>query len=102
MEEADQLCQRVAFIVDGRLVANDTPRNLKLSHGQRAMTVTLEELQHSQNGNTPLTEVTLSLDDLRDQQRLAQWMAQGQVRAIHSREATLEEVFIEVAGISPA
>lgn len=102
MEEADQLCQRVAFIVDGRLVANDTPRNLKLSHGQRAMTVTLEELQQGQNGNAPLTEVTLSMDDPKDSERLAQWLEQGRVRAIHSREATLEEVFIEVAGVRPA
>lgn len=37
MEEADLLCQRVGFIVNGRLVASDTPRNLKLSHGQRVL-----------------------------------------------------------------
>ena len=102
MEEADQLCQRMAFIVAGRLVANDTPRNLKLAHGQRAMKVTLEESQQGQNGTTPLTEVTLGLDNPGDAERLAQWMEQGKVRAIHSREATLEEVFIEVAGIRPA
>ena len=102
MDEADQLCQQVAFIVDGRLVANDTPRNLKLSHGQRALLVTLEEGQHCENGNRSLGEKTLSLDDPTDQQRLAEWIAQGRVRAVHSREATLEEVFIEVAGVRPA
>jgi ABC-2 type transport system ATP-binding protein len=99
MEEADQLCQHVAFIVNGRLVANDRPRNLKLAHGQRTLSVTLEEVLHAQNGYGPFTEMTLSLDDPADQQRLAQWMAQGKVRAVHSREATLEEVFIKVAGI---
>jgi len=102
MDEADQLCQRVAFIVNGRLVANDTPRNLKLVHGQRALLVTLAGDPGSQNGNSALCEMTLSLDDPADQQRLATWMAQDKVRAIHSREATLEEVFIEVAGIRPA
>ncbi|HKF39080.1 MAG TPA: ABC transporter ATP-binding protein [Ktedonobacteraceae bacterium] len=100
MEEADQLCQRVAFIVNGRIVANDTPRNLKLSHGQKALTVILDQPEQSQNGNTPLSEVTLSLDNPADAERLARWMEQGKLRAIHSREATLEEVFIEVAGIS--
>jgi ABC-2 type transport system ATP-binding protein len=100
MEEADQLCQRVAFIVNGRIVANDTPRNLKLSHGQRAMTVIVNQPEQGQNGKTPLNEVTLSLDNPSDAERLASLMAQGHVRAIHSREATLEEVFIEVAGIS--
>jgi ABC-2 type transport system ATP-binding protein len=100
MEEADQLCRRVAFIVNGRIVANDTPRNLKLSHGQKAMTVILAQPEQGQNGNAPLSEVTLSLDNPADAERLARLMAQGHVRAIHSREATLEEVFIEVAGIS--
>jgi len=102
MDEADQLCQRVAFIVNGRLVANDTPRNLKLAHGQRALLVTLAEDPGSQNGNGSFREMTLSLDDPADQQCLATWMAQDKVRAIHSREATLEEVFIEVAGVRPA
>jgi ABC-2 type transport system ATP-binding protein len=102
MDEADQLCQRVAFIVNGRLVASDTPRNLKLAHGQRALLVTLAGDPGSQNGNSALCEMTLSLDDPADQQRLATWMAQDKVRAIHSREATLEEVFIEVAGVRPA
>jgi ABC-2 type transport system ATP-binding protein len=101
MEEADQLCQQVAFIVDGRLVANDTPRNLKLTHGERALVVTLDG-QPSQNGSAALNEVTLSIDNPADQAKLAQWMAAGQVRAVHSREATLEEVFIEVAGVRPA
>lgn len=101
MEEADMLCEHVAFIVDGRIVANDTPRNLKLSHGQRALSVTLNADSQGQNGNSPLSEVTLSIDDPTDQARLAQWMAQGKVRAVHSHEATLEEVFIEVAGIRP-
>jgi len=102
MDEADQLCQRVAFIVNGRLVANDTPHNLKLAHGRRALLVTLVGDPGSQNGNGSFREMTLSLDDPADQQRLTTWMAQDKVRAIHSREATLEEVFIEVAGIRPA
>ena len=102
MEEADQLCQQVAFIVNGKLVANDTPRNLKLAHGQRALVVTLVNEQPGQNGNSPLNEVTLSMDDPADQAKLAEWMASSQVRAVHSREATLEEVFIEVAGVRPA
>ena len=99
MEEADQLCQHVAFLVNGRLVAIDTPRNLKLAHGQRSLSVTLEEDEHAQNGSCPFNETTLSLDDPADQQKLAYWMAQGKIRAVHSREATLEEVFIEIAGI---
>lgn len=105
MEEADQLAHRVAFIVDGRIVANDTPRTLKLAHGQRTLVVTLENNTsdtHIHNGKHPLQEAILSIDDASDQQQLVHWMAEGKVRAVHSREATLEEVFIEVAGIRPA
>lgn len=97
MDEADQLCQHVAFIVNGHLVANDTPRNLKLAHGQRSLVVTVGDAN-----KTSLQEVPLKMDNAVDQAQLAQLMASGQVRAVHSQEATLEEVFIEVAGIRPA
>jgi ABC-2 type transport system ATP-binding protein len=102
MEEADQLCQRVAFIVNGHIVANDTPRNLKLAHGQRTLLVTLTTDERAENGSAPIAEYTLALDNSSDQAQLAQWMSQGLVRAVHSEEATLEEVFVEVAGVRPA
>ncbi len=98
MEEADQLCQHVAFIVDGHLVANDTPRALKLNHGQRSMSVTVENMLSSNNEQN---ELTLNMDNPGDQAQLAYLMAQGRVRSIHSQEASLEEVFIEVAGVHP-
>jgi ABC-2 type transport system ATP-binding protein len=98
LEEADQLCQHLAFIVNGRLVAMDTPRNLKLSHGKRSVVLTLADPKDASR----LTEVTLGMDAPQDQARLAELMAQGNVRSVHSQEATLEEVFIEVAGIRPA
>ena len=101
MEEADHLCQRLAFLVKGRIVANDTPRNLKLSHGERKLVVTLAPSPSPGGESTALTELTLRMDDPADQALLAQWMAQGRVRAIHSREATLEEIFISVAGKHP-
>jgi len=65
MDEADQLCQQVAFIVNGKIVANDTPRNLKLTHGERVLTVTLTE--HGQNGHSALQDMTIKLDDPADQ-----------------------------------
>ena len=102
MEEADQLCQRVAFIVNGHIVANDTPRNLKLAYGQRTLLVTLTTDGRAENGFAPATEHALALDNSNDQAQLAQWMSQGLVRASHAEEATLEEVFVEVAGVRPA
>jgi ABC-2 type transport system ATP-binding protein len=43
MEEADQLCQRVAFLDQGRIVALDTPARLKLEYGKDEKT-TLEDI----------------------------------------------------------
>lgn len=100
MDEADQLCQQVAFIVNGKIVANDTPRNLKLARAERVLTVTLTE--HCQNGHSALRDMNIKLRDPADQERLSAWMAQDRVLAIHSHEATLEEVFIDVAGVRPA
>lgn len=98
LEEADQLCQRVAFIVRGLIVANDTPRNLKLSHGKRALVLTIADPGDASRWS----EVTLSMDDAQDQAHLAELIARGNVRSVHSQEATLEEVFVEMAGIRPA
>src|SRR5690349_10124660 len=42
MDEADQLCDRVAFLSEGRIVALDTPGNLKTAHGQKQVNVTLD------------------------------------------------------------
>jgi len=43
MEEADQLCQRVAILEQGRIVALDAPTRLKAEHGEGEKT-TLEDV----------------------------------------------------------
>ena len=45
MEEADQICGRVAFLSEGRIVAMDTPNSLKVAHGQNCVKVTLNDGQ---------------------------------------------------------
>jgi ABC-2 type transport system ATP-binding protein len=98
LEEADALCERVAFIVDGRIVADDTPRNLKIARSERTLVLTVSD-PGDEDG---LTEVELDMDRAADQDRLAKLMAQGRVRTIHSQEPTLEDVFVDVAGVRPA
>ena len=39
MATADELCDRVAFVVDGRIEALDTPAELKIARGQRLVRV---------------------------------------------------------------
>jgi ABC-2 type transport system ATP-binding protein len=88
MEEADQLCGRVAFLSDGRIVAMGTPDSLKVAHGQNSVRVTLI------NGE----KLSLPLDDADAGKELDKLVSNGQVRTLHSAEATLEEVFIQIAG----
>ncbi|HEV2107903.1 MAG TPA: ABC transporter ATP-binding protein [Thermomicrobiales bacterium] len=88
MDEADELCQRVAFLSQGRIVALDTPRELKLRYGERRATVLLESRE----------EHVVSLDDAADAAKLAAWMRDGQVLTLHSHEGTLEDVFVALAG----
>lgn|SRR5687767_2257755 len=88
MEEADLLCDRVAFLSEGRIVALDTPNNLKTTHGSNDVNVTLN------NGE----RLSLALDGPEAGNELQQLLNKGQVRTLHSAEATLEEVFIQLAG----
>ena len=88
MEEADQLCGRVAFLSEGRMVALDTPNNLKVAHGHNSVKVTLE------NGES----LTIDLNDHDAGKQLEQLVSAGYVRTLHTAEATLEEVFIRMAG----
>jgi len=88
MEEADELCDRVAFLSQGHIVAMDTPRELKLKQGQRRAIVLLVDR----------TEHSVQLDDPADAAQLDQWMRDGLVLTVHSQEGTLEDVFVALAG----
>jgi ABC-2 type transport system ATP-binding protein len=88
MEEADELCHRVAFLSQGKVVAFDTPRELKLRLGTKTAVVLLDTRE----------EQVIQLHDSVDAARLERWMREGRVLSIHSQEGTLEDVFVATAG----
>ncbi len=88
MEEADELCGRVAFLSQGKIVALDTPRELKLRYGERTAMLLLRDR----------SERRLRLDDAADATYLADHMRAGDVLSVHSQEGTLEDVFVALAG----
>ncbi|MGD8822140.1 MAG: hypothetical protein PVG63_03480, partial [Anaerolineales bacterium] len=71
-------------------IALDTPQELKLQYGERKATVLLED--RSQH--------VLGLDNPEDAIRMEEWMREGKVLTVHSHEASLEDVFIHLAGRS--
>lgn len=87
---ADELCDRVAFIVDGKIVAVDTPKNLKLLHGKPTVTVEYAE------GGELKSEVFGMTGD--DKGALQKFIGEHDIKTIHSGEPTLEEIFIKLTG----
>jgi len=90
MHDADELCDRVAFIIDGKLEIIDTPKNLKQMGGRRLITVEFE------NGGLHSTDFLL--DGLADNPDFLQVLRNSYIRSIHSKEATLEDIFIQITG----
>lgn len=88
---ADELCDEVAFINEGGLVALDSPRDLKLKFGQKAV-----RTEYRAGGE--LRSELLFLDSETDMRRLDQLVSSGTVETMHSQEATLEQVFIKLTG----
>lgn len=91
MNVADELCDRIAFIIDGEIKLIDNPRNLKLQFGEKLVVV-----DHILNGITKREQ--FSLIDPADMARLNTLISTGQIEMMHTKEATLEEIFIKVTG----
>ena len=89
METADMLCDRVAFVVDGRIVACDEPRLLKLSRGARSL-----QVEYRVNGDLRKETFPLGVRDA----RLAALLSSPDVETVHTTEASLADVFVDVTG----
>jgi fluoroquinolone transport system ATP-binding protein len=93
MYVAEELCDRVAFIVDGEIKAIDTPRTLKLRYGTPSVRVEYHLNNHTEQIEFPLA-------GLGDNQGFIDLLRTCEVQTIHTQEATLEDIFIRVTGRS--
>lgn len=91
MSVARELCDRVGFLVEGKLKLIDSPKNLEVQHSKQEVVVEFQE-----NGGTK-TE-TYSLGDLQNDQGLISILKNKKIITIHSQEPTLEEIFIKITG----
>ena len=91
MTIADELCDRVAFIVEGRIQLVDAPRNLKLEHGRHSVRV-----EYGRDGQTRQREFPLA--GLGENREFARLLRRETIQTIHTQEANLEDVFIHVTG----
>ncbi|MDY6996354.1 MAG: ABC transporter ATP-binding protein [Actinomycetota bacterium] len=96
MATADELCDRVAFVVDGRMAALDAPAELKIARSRRLVRV---EYRDPQGG---LRSAEFPLDGLADNREFHTVLRDHHVETVHSAEASLDEVFVDVTGRSLA
>ncbi|MGB3159668.1 ATP-binding cassette domain-containing protein [Carnobacterium sp.] len=88
---ADELCDRVAFIVDGEIKLIDSPKNLKLQYGEK-----LVDIEYIEDGK--VMKETLSTVLPEDKKLLQLIIENHDIQTMHTKEATLEEIFIKVTG----
>jgi ABC-2 type transport system ATP-binding protein len=112
IEEAERLCDRVAIIDQGRIIAMDTPRNLQQqSRAASTIVVTCDKAipaQHpvwveSIESIVDPTGHTLTVISRRPAATLVdliKWMDQSGLELVdvHLKKPTLEDVFIELTG----
>lgn len=91
MATAEQLCDRVAFMVDGRIAAIDTPRNFRLAHGQPCVVVEYRDPDGLRRKEFPLPAIG-------HDPAFAELLRHHVVETIHTREASLDDVFVAVTG----
>lgn len=93
MHDAAELCDRVAFIVDGEIKALDTPHNLIMKKGGNFIKYSYLEQQKEVHKIIGITET--GRDEL-----LLSLIRENKLLSIHSSEPTLEDIFIEITGRS--
>ncbi|AUA37059.1 ABC transporter multidrug-family ATP-binding protein [Clostridioides difficile] len=90
MLDATELCDRVAFIVNGKISALDTPHNLIMSKGAIKVRYT-----YFDNGEKTSE---CFLNNTANDKNLNMLIKKNKLLSIHSSEPTLNDIFIEITG----
>ena len=93
MTVADEVCDRVAFIVDGQIRLIDSPRELKIRNGKKNVRV-----EYRENGSTESRE--FEMKNIGSNTDFIELIKSKEIETIHTLEATLEDIFIHATGRS--
>lgn len=91
MHDAAELCDRVAFIVDGRIKLMDSPQNLIRQKGCAKI-----NYWYIEDGIEKQAQVLK--DQTSTDTKLQELVATNALLSIHSHESTLDDIFIEATG----
>ncbi|MGX4607808.1 ABC transporter ATP-binding protein [Priestia sp. JNUCC 25] len=87
MIEAEELCDRVAFLHQGEIKLLDTPKNLRLKFSRKSISLIVGD------GNS----ITVKNDE-QGAKQISDYMKNGQLLSIHSNEPTLGDIFVQLTG----
>jgi ABC-type multidrug transport system ATPase subunit len=88
MQEVEEICDRVAILCRGRLIALDTPLALRQQHSQRLVDAVLADGSRLQ----------VDLDHVAERSRLAEEVAAGRVASLRTRDFNFNEAFLKLTG----
>ena len=91
MDEAEELCDRVAILDQGKTVEIDTPEGFKARFSEPLVRVMVE----SSEGRETLS---IRLDEEEGRALLAERIRLGQIVSIHSDSTSLKDVFLRLTG----
>lgn len=93
MNIAEELCDKVAFIVKGEIPIIDSPRELKIRYGNKRLIA-----EYKQGG--ALISKEFSLEGIGENKEFLDILKNKPLETLHTQEATLEDIFIKVTGRS--
>lgn len=82
MEEADELCHRIAFLNHGSIVESGKPEELKLKYAEKRVEIVTKDRKYE----TSLDRESM-IEVLKDV---------GEIQTIHSKEPSLKDVFLKL------
>lgn len=88
MAEADEICDRVGFLVGGSIPVTGVPEQLKRDYGQRVLKVAARDGDRLANHEYPM-------DGIGGNEEFLQLLTGGAVVSMHTLEASLDDVFIK-------
>lgn len=93
MNDVDELCDRVAFMANGKIAEISTPKDLKLKYGSREVDIEYRD-------EVKVLKSTFSLDNLGNNNEFIHIIKEKEIITIHSKENTLDDIFIKVTGVT--
>jgi fluoroquinolone transport system ATP-binding protein len=92
MNDVDELCDRVAFMANGKIAETDSPKNLKLKYGKRLVEVEYRD-------GDAVKQDSFDMDHLGNSELFLDIVKSKQIITIHSKETSLDDIFIKVTGV---